>query len=171
LQDRIARLPSENYVPSAATPLIDAAYKTIQAVADSVKDEETKVVICIQTDGQENSSTEHTWADLNALIKEKTALGWQFNFMGAGIDAYQQSAQMGIAAAATLSYDKHSPAATMSAFRAAASNTSQYASGQASNTNYSLAQKHAAGDRFHKQKSSFRSHARPAVGASQDEGS
>jgi hypothetical protein len=33
------------------------------------------VVICIQTDGQENSSTEHSWNELNALVKEKAALG------------------------------------------------------------------------------------------------
>ncbi len=54
------------------------------------------MVICIQTDGLENASTEHTWAELNLLIKEKAKLGWQFNFMGAGIDAYEQGRQMGI---------------------------------------------------------------------------
>jgi hypothetical protein len=63
------------------------------------------VVICIQTDGQENSSTEHIWNELNALVKEKAALGWQFNFMGVGMDAYDQGARMGIAPAATVAYD------------------------------------------------------------------
>jgi hypothetical protein len=79
----IPKLTRETFVPRASTPLIDAAYETIKAVERSVSgNPATKVVICIQTDGQENASTQHSWAELNALIKEKTAAGWQFNFMG-----------------------------------------------------------------------------------------
>ena len=57
----IPRLTRETYVPRASTPLIDAAYKTIKAVEKSVNGSpQTKIVICIQTDGQENASTEYT---------------------------------------------------------------------------------------------------------------
>ena len=107
-----------------------------------------KVVICIQTDGLENASTEHTWAELNLLIKEKAKLGWQFNFMGAGIDAYEQGRQMGIPAAATVSYDKASRAATVGAFAASAANTVAYARDEAPTVGFTPAQKRAAGDRF-----------------------
>lgn len=144
-------LTKATFQPRASTPLIDAAYKTIKAVEQSLNgDGKTKVVICIQTDGQENSSTEHTWADLNAIIKEKTALGWQFNFMGAGIDAYEQGSRMGIAQAATMSYDHKSGARTASAFKAAASNTTAFASGLAASTDFSSRQRLDAGDRFAK---------------------
>jgi hypothetical protein len=93
------------YQPRGGTPLIDAALKTIAAVEDSLAKYDTvpKVIVCIQTDGEENSSTEHTWEELKQVVAEKTKKGWQFNFMGTGIDAYDQGARMGIAAANTMS--------------------------------------------------------------------
>src|SRR5262245_21759182 len=99
----VAELTMQSYQPGASTPLIDAAYKTIKAVEKSLKASNPRVVVCIQTDGHENASTEHTWDELNALIKEKTAAGWQFNFLGTGIDAYDTGARMGVAAMSTMS--------------------------------------------------------------------
>jgi hypothetical protein len=144
------KLTRENYVPRGSTPLIEAAYTVIKAVETSLLDKpaDTKVVICIQTDGEENSSKSYNWEMLAALVKEKQDLGWQFNFMGAGIDAYQQGTRMGIQAAATMSYDRASPEATRSAFRASAANTASFSAGRSMNTNYSGAQKLAAGDKF-----------------------
>lgn len=143
------KLDNNNYQPRGGTPLIDASYKTIKAVEHSLQGESTtKVVICIQTDGHENASTEYTWEQLNALIKEKTALGWQFNFMGASIDAYSQGARMGISAGQTVSYNAQNTAATMDSFLASASNARSFAAGQSVNTNYSAQQKSASGDIF-----------------------
>lgn len=137
------------YVPHGRTPLIDAAYKTIKAVEKATEgDTDTKVVITIQTDGQENASREHTWDELNAIIKEKTAAGWQFNFMGASIDAYQQASKMGIGANQTISYDSQNVGATRAAFAGSASNTRIYASGQSLGTGYSADQKAAAHDAY-----------------------
>ncbi len=49
---RVAKLTRDTYQPRASTPLIDAAYKTIEAVeASLVSRPAEKVVICIQTDG------------------------------------------------------------------------------------------------------------------------
>lgn len=143
-------LTSGTYNPNGGTPLIDAAYKTIKAVEASIAERKAapKVVICIQTDGQENASRDHTWADLQDLIKEKTALGWQFNFMGCGIDAYAQGAQMGISAVNTMSYNRHDPVATRAAFAASAHNTVRFGSGLSASTAYSGAQRSMAGDRF-----------------------
>lgn len=141
------KLSTTNYVPRAATPLVDASYKTIKAVEASLNgDTKTKVVICIQTDGHENASTEHTFAELTALIKEKTALGWQFNFMGASIDAYDQAAKMGLGYAQTMSYASHDPQATRASFVASAANTANFAAGASANTQYSNMQRSASGD-------------------------
>lgn len=142
------KLTSATYQPRAATPLIDAAYKTIKAVEASEAAKGSKIVVCIQTDGEENSSTAHTWAELHALIKEKTALGWQFNFMGCGIDAYDQGQKMGIGAMNTMSYDRNSAAATRAAFSASAENTRNFAVGALESTSYSMAQRSLAGDAF-----------------------
>jgi uncharacterized protein YegL len=142
-------LSRDNFQPRGATPLIDAAYKTIKAVETSLNgDAETKVVICIQTDGEENASVEHSWADLNALIKEKTDLGWQFNFLGAGIDAYQQGVRMGIAQSATMSYNSSDRVMTEAAFKGRAMRTSLYASGAVADMSIDAGEKLAAGDRF-----------------------
>jgi hypothetical protein len=145
----VEKLTRETYQPRASTPLIDAAYKTIAAVEASLASRPAeKVVICIQTDGHENASTEHSWNELNALVKEKAAKGWQFNFMGVGIDAYDQAAQMGISPAATVAYDHTSPAATHAVFKASARSARRFADGAAPTTAYKPAEKAAAGDHF-----------------------
>jgi hypothetical protein len=146
---QVPRLTRATYEPRASTPLIDAAYKTVKAVEESLAgDTETKVVICFQTDGEENSSIEHTCNELNALIKEKGKLGWQFNFMGVGIDAYNQGTRMGIAPQATVAYDHRDAQATRMAFGASAENACSYARAEAPDTAYRPAQKAAAGDKF-----------------------
>lgn len=144
------KLSKANYNPRGSTPLIDAAYTVIKAVEKSLaeKPKDTQVVICIQTDGQENCSREHTWESLNALIQEKQKLGWQFNFMGAGIDAYQQGAKMGLSVANTMSYDHTDIRATRAAFAGRASATVAYASGLSGGMNISEIEKKNAGDKY-----------------------
>ena len=141
-------LTHQTYQPRGYTPLIDAAYKTIKDASKATKGTDAKVVICIQTDGQENASKKHTWEQLNALIKRKTAKGWQFNFMGAGIDAYAQGRRMGLNDGQTMSYDSGDRISTVSAFSAQAHNTRLYASGSLADTNYTSAQKKMSGDKF-----------------------
>ncbi len=144
----VPALTKKTYVPGASTPLIDAVVKTIRAIERSVTDPADKVVMAILTDGEENSSREFTWDDLTALIKEKTAAGWQFVFLGAGIDAYEQGARMGIDRGATMSYNSANPAATRAAFRATAQSVSSYVSGEAASASFSAEQKQEAGDKF-----------------------
>jgi hypothetical protein len=140
----VPNLTNDSYVPRGRTPLIDAVYKTIKAV-EIANGPDDKIVICIQTDGLENDSTEHTFEELNALIKEKIALGWQFNFMGVGIDAYDQGQKMGIGIGSTIS-TTHDPAQMRSAYRSMGKGTASYAAGQSVNTDFSFAAKAAAGD-------------------------
>lgn len=142
-------LTNETFQPRSGTPLIDAAYKTIMAVEEAVSRQETKpkVVICIQTDGDENQSREYTWANLSTLVKAKQEMGWQFNFIGAGIDAYKQAGLMGVSAMNTMSYGK-GMAHTMSAFRASANNTASFAGGQSISTSYNMGQRQDSGDNF-----------------------
>ena len=88
----VPHLTRETYVPRAKTPLIDATYHIISAVAETLqrRTDEPKVVICIQSGSLENCSTEHTWDGLRSLVERKAATGWQFHFLGAGIDASDQ---------------------------------------------------------------------------------
>lgn len=148
---QVPDLTNQTFQPRGGTPLIEAAFKTIKAVEKSLegKDETTQVVISIMTDGEENSSGhEYTWASLSALVQEKQAAGWQFNFMGAGIDAYQQGAQMGISTANTMSYNSANLGMTRAAFSERGGTTALYASGAVSDMKVSLSAKMAAGDTF-----------------------
>jgi uncharacterized protein YegL len=146
----VRKLSRETYQPRGGTPLIDAAVKTIRAVEASLssRSDKPRVVVCIQTDGEENSSRDHTWEELRTLIAAKTEQGWEFNFLGAGIDAYSQGARMGIAAMNTMSYDNTNLGSTREAFTASAMNASGYAAGRIATSAYSGEQRSASGDRF-----------------------
>src|SRR5215467_5018040 len=147
--ENVKPLDRMSYQPRGGTPLIDAAFKTIAAVDDSLTkyDAVPNVIVCIQTDGEENSSTEHSWDELKRLVTEKTEKGWQFNFMGTGIDAYDQGARMGIAAANTISTGT-SKAEVHASFAAAGASSMRFASGAARTTAYLASERAAAGDRF-----------------------
>lgn len=144
-------LTDDTFVPRGNTNLIDAAYRTIKAVegylAGRVWPGDIKVVVAIQTDGEENASTEYTWEQLNGLIVQKQAAGWQFVFMGAGIDAYKQGRKMGIAVGNTVSYAKDE-VSTRSSFRSMSANTRDFASGAKMDMSYTAGQKVDAGDKF-----------------------
>src|SRR5262249_34997233 len=98
-----APLPLERDGRKIVIPLIDAVYRAITTLVDTLqrRNDKPKVVICIHIDGQEGSSTAHTWAELSALIADKTAQGWQFNFMSSGMDVHKQARKMGIPASRT----------------------------------------------------------------------
>lgn len=148
--EKVELLTPMTYQPRASTPLIDAAVKTIKAVETALESrkDKPKVVVCFHTDGEENCSTEHTWDELNKLIKDKSAEGWQFNFMGAGIDAYKHAQKMGVAAVNTMSYNRNDLGQTKAAFVASAHSTTRFGSGFARSTAYSSAERSRAGDAF-----------------------
>ena len=145
----VTRLDRSSYQPRGGTPLIDAAFKTITAVEDSLKKYDTvpKIIVCIQTDGHENQSREHTWEEVKRLITEKTEKGWQFNFMGTGIDAYDQGARMGISAQSTISSGT-SKVHIEQAFCCVAESSVRFARGVSRDTAFRMSERAAAGDRF-----------------------
>lgn len=82
------------YHPHGWTALYDAVVTTIrgtEAWLAAHPDFDGKVVCVIQTDGAENSSKTATLDQVNALITEKTAEGWEFVFMGAGGAAWTEA--------------------------------------------------------------------------------
>lgn len=145
----VPELTSISYIPRGGTPLIDAAIATIRAVEASLaaRSDKPKDVICIQTDGEENQSRA-SWDELRRLVSQKQEQGWEFNFMGAGIDAYQQAQRMGVSAQNTMSYDSADVGRTRAAFGASALNASGFAAGRLGSTVYTAQQREDSGDRF-----------------------
>lgn len=120
----VPRLTRETYHPGAGTPLIDVVYNGIKKVEEKIAGKEFQVHIVVQTDGHENSSVQHTHAELMQLVKDKTAEGWLFTFLGAGIDAFDIGQGLGFQAANILSNDRSKMRET---YAAAARSTSAYA--------------------------------------------
>lgn len=148
----VPALTHEAYVPRGATPLVDAFVETIRAVEAAVaalNEPDVKVVVAAQTDGAENASTRYTTAALRELIDRKTADGWQFVFLGAGLDVFGVGAALGLSVANTMTYDAADPRATHAAFAATAQNVRAFATGARADVGYSTDQRRAARDAFY----------------------
>ncbi|MHA2066234.1 MAG: vWA domain-containing protein [Candidatus Thorarchaeota archaeon] len=87
-------LTREEYVPDGMTPMYDAIGTTINKYKN---DDSFEYVIVILTDGEENSSKEYNNVKVTALIKDRTAAGWAFVYLGANQDAFAVGGKMGIA--------------------------------------------------------------------------
>jgi hypothetical protein len=148
--ERVRPLTDDDYEPNAMTPLIDASVKIIKATAEAVekRGDDPAVVIVLQTDGLENVSVEYKAADLALLVKEKEQAGWQFIFLGAGLDAFAAAREAGlhIDPVRVVSYDR---ARSREVFAASAANVVNYvASGDAANLSFSKEQRARVGDRY-----------------------
>lgn len=83
----LADFDNQTYRPGGGTALFDAVGVTIKGMEEWLNRnpgyDGSKLVV-IWTDGQENSSGSFSQRDINGLIEEKKAGGWNFQFMGAG---------------------------------------------------------------------------------------
>ena len=113
----VEELTRDTYEPNDMTPLYDAIGVTVKAIG---MDKEN-VIVVIQTDGGENVSKEYTFAMITELIRQKQEDGWTFVFLGADIDAYDISRNLGISAGNVISY---SGAHTFEVFSRVAKTTS-----------------------------------------------
>lgn len=85
------------FAPGGMTALLDATATMIRGVDAWLAkhpDWDGKVKIAVFTDGQENASRNTTRDELNRLIGEKQAAGWEFIFLGSGGSAWLEGASM-----------------------------------------------------------------------------
>lgn len=113
-------LTIDTYVPAGGTALLDAIGRTMNEQGARIKSENwaEKVIVCIRTDGEENSSREFSLAQIKAMITHAQAHGWVFIFSGADIDAFGEASKLGISAAYTTRYDKSDPYGTTQSYYA-----------------------------------------------------
>lgn len=99
-----------DYVPGGCTALLDAIGRTITEAgaafaARPEAERPEKVVVLIMTDGQENSSKEHTWEAIRAMIeRQQNEWHWQFVFLGANQDSFAEGAKIGIKVETTANF-------------------------------------------------------------------
>lgn len=118
----VLELTNETYVPRGMTALLDAVGRTVDSVAIRLAEtpeskRPDKVIFCILTDGQENSSKEYTRGQVFQKISAHTENGWEFIFLAANQDAIQAGESLGIAKDSSISFkaDAHGIHAAYSA--------------------------------------------------------
>ena len=99
---KIEPMTDRQYTVHGCTALIDAiggAIHHIRNVHKYIREEDRPehTLFVITTDGYENSSHEFTRAKIKEMIEhQQSKYSWQFLFLGAGIDAYEEAASIGI---------------------------------------------------------------------------
>jgi hypothetical protein len=108
--DAAGRLTESTFQPRGSTALFDAVGRTINSVGQrlaALPEEERpdKVLLVIMTDGFENASQEFTAAKVSEMINhQRSVYKWEFMFIGANQDAVLSAHEIGIPAAASLTY-------------------------------------------------------------------
>jgi len=126
------------------TALRDAVYRLITErgrIYTSLKEESRpeKVVIVIQTDGEENSSREVSPEQLKGAIeRQQFGYNWQFVYMGANQDAITNGANLGVLRAQSINY-VHTDVGYANVFASTSENLKMFRAGAASSMSYSAA--------------------------------
>jgi uncharacterized protein YegL len=108
------KLTEATFQPRGSTALFDAIGRTINAVgrrlaATAEEERPDKVLLVIMTDGFENASNEFTASKINEMINhQRNVYSWEFMFIGANQDAVLSAKEIGIPAAASLTYAANS---------------------------------------------------------------
>lgn len=97
----VEELNDKKYFVRGTTALLDAIGKTINFM-DKQKPE--KVIFIITTDGLENASKKYTKAQIKELIEGHS--NWEFMYIGAGIDSYEEGSNIGINSKNISNYSK-----------------------------------------------------------------
>lgn len=103
-------LTSKTFVPRGGTALLDAIGRTLNEVGARLSttpenDRPEKVMVCILTDGQENSSREFTRPKIKEMIEhQRDKYKWEFAFLAANQDAFAEAGSMGISANMTANF-------------------------------------------------------------------
>ena len=134
-------LNHQTFQPRGGTPLLDALGQTIDSTGRALAaipeaNRPNKVVFVVITDGQENSSHRHTKASVKERIDHQSShYNWQFVFLGANQDAFDEAGAVGIAMGNAANF---APARMQVAFAATAANVASYRrSGNAAKLAYS----------------------------------
>lgn len=105
----VPELTKYTYQVHGMTNLLDSIGHAITRTNYIIKDMDNppSVIICVLTDGEENSSRRFNYSGIRELVKSCEAAEWAFMFLGANINAFSVGSTMGFNASNTLQYDTH----------------------------------------------------------------
>ncbi|MCP5197391.1 MAG: FHA domain-containing protein [Gammaproteobacteria bacterium] len=98
--DAAPPLTRATFVPRGGTPLLDALGQSLLDLEQRQTNRPAEahpasVIVAIITDGQENASRRFQKPQILAMIQEKQAIGWQFVFLSADLDAVREARHLG----------------------------------------------------------------------------
>jgi hypothetical protein len=126
--DDIPDFTKGDYAPDGMTALADAVGQTIELMSGKVKKKD-RALICIVTDGLENSSREYTTKQIKERIEDLTKQGnWTFTYLSASPSAFADGASLGIGKGNTISFVATADG-TRQAYTTLARSTSHFSSG------------------------------------------
>lgn len=100
--NKVSNLEEKDYVVGGCTALYDAIGTTIERLDyDKINN---KVLFIITTDGMENASCRFNKRKVSELIKSHP--NWEFIYLGANIDSYEEGASIGIKKERISNYSK-----------------------------------------------------------------
>lgn len=107
--NKIPKMTDEQYYVRGCTALLDAignAIKHIKTVHKYARKEDRpeKTIFVITTDGLENASEHYTYETIRHMIYKQQKKGWEFMFIGANIDSYNEAGRLGIKKNRTANY-------------------------------------------------------------------
>lgn len=138
----VPQLTQDDFVPRGSTALLDAIGRTINEVGNHLASlpeaqRAGKVILVVQTDGQENASREYNHARIQDMIKhQREKYAWEFVFLAAGQDAIVSGGTMGFLPTQALSYNSN-PLSTAKAFHSVSRSIGSYRVGTSANAVYS----------------------------------
>ena len=105
-------LSDKTYVPGGMTALLDAVGKAVTETGRRLAELEEsqrpdKVLVVVITDGEENSSREHTVQAVRNMVEHQQGkYSWKFMFLGADIDSFAEAGKIGIGLDSTVNFTK-----------------------------------------------------------------
>lgn len=94
----VPKLDSQTYVPRGMTALLDAIGKTLTEQGERIAKEDWAdlAIVCIITDGLENSSTQFTQQRIAEMTSHAEKNGWKFIYLGANQDSFLVAKSLGM---------------------------------------------------------------------------
>ena len=98
----VVPLNEDTYRPGGNTALNDALARAIietgaRLAAMPEEERPGKVICVIITDGEENSSVEHTKRQVKEMVEhQESKYDWAFIYLGVGVDAFDEAGQLGV---------------------------------------------------------------------------
>lgn len=100
--EKVEKMTDRQYFVRGCTALLDAVGLAIRHIGNlhkELKKEERpeKTIFVITTDGMENASRIYNYEKVQKMVKrQQKKYGWEFIFIGANIDAYEEAQRFGI---------------------------------------------------------------------------